>query len=206
MSRLTPLSLPRFHTHAPAPTLKQNPALPHDAAAPNDFTIEAEDSAPADATLDAEGSRPEGPHAGLPEIDTGAILNSLSTAMEGLQHAALAHSQQAVAEFLRAAFPALSEAFLGEEIVRAVGEMMPPDIERLQLRVPVHFETAFHRALQSSPELNEICEVHPTAEGDAILVDIDWGDGGLQFDMDAFLESSLGRLHGSTDRQEGQNV
>jgi len=72
--------------------------------------------------------------------------------------------------------------------------------------VPLHFETAFHRALQSSPELSEISEVHPTAEGDAILVDIDWGDGGLQFDMDAFLESSLGRLHGSTDRQEGQNV
>ena len=140
-----------------------------------------------------------------PEIDTGMILNSLQTAIAGLEHTALVHSQSLVSDFLRAAFPSLCDAFLADEIMAATQAMAPNEIERLNVQVPVAFEAAFQRAIQSSPKMTEICELQTQPDG-PILVNVDWGTGGLQFDMDHFLNASLGRMAGPAQTQEGQNV
>jgi len=141
----------------------------------------------------------------LPEIDTGVILNHLEAALGDLERSALAHSQKLVSEFLRAAFPKLCEAFLAEEVMRASNELAPAEIDGLILEVPENYAPSFQRAISASPRLSEVCELRPAALADAIRIEVDWRDGGLQFDMDQFLESSLGRLTGLQPTQEGQD-
>ena len=206
MSSLPPLTLPRFHVNALSQTHKKQATQTQDQPAETDFALSSEEQA---ASSGAEpGSDPvETPIAPPPpEIDTGTILNSLEIAVTGLQKDALTHSQTLVAEFLRAAFPTLCEAFLADEVMRATGAMAPNEIERLVLKVPVAFEAAFQRAVQASPEMTKICELKTHGQGEDIIVDVDWRTGGLHFDMNQFLESSLARLAGPTHAQEGHNV
>ena len=206
MNSLPPLSLPRFHVNA----LKQpqkgqtaaTPGLPPEAGfdlANEAPVVEPEiDGAPPEDTPESMAAMP-------PEIDTGMILNSLEAAVSGLERAALNHSQTMVSDFLRAAFPKLCEAFLAEEITTAANAIAPRDIARLNVTVPAAFEASFQRAIQASPRMTEICELQTQTDG-LIIVDVDWGTGGLNFNMDQFLEASLARLNGPTFTQEGQDV
>lgn len=205
MSSLPPLALPRFHVNALSQMHKSQTAPAQTLPEEKDFALSPEDQEP---SADAETSPDslEAPLAAPPEIDTGTILNSLETAISDLQKDALTHSQTLVAEFLRAAFPNLCEAFLADEIMRATTAMAPNEIERLLLKVPAAFESAFQRALHGSPEMNEICDLQTHSHDEGIIVDVDWRKGGLQFDMNQFLESSLARLAGPTHAQEGHNV
>jgi len=206
MSSLPPLALPRFHVNALSQTHKKQTAQAQNLPADKDFAISQDDQElPADAegaSVIVETTVAPPP----PEIDTGTILNSLETAISGLEKDALTHSQALVAEFLRAAFPNLCEAFLADEVMRATSAMAPNEIERLVLKVPVAFENAFQRAVQASPDMTKICELQTHGHGEDIIVDVDWRTGGLHFDMNQFLESSLARLAGPTHAHEGHNV
>lgn len=205
MSRLTPLSLPRFHVNALSPTLKQRAA-----SVQGDSTASGFAGAQADAESAPQAEAPGGEEelsaqALLPEIDTGVILNHLEAALSELERSALSHSQKLVSEFLHGAFPRLCEAFLAEEVMRVSDDLVPADIAALVLHVPDAYAPSFQRAISASPRLSEICELRPDQATDAILIEVDWGTGGLQFDMDQFLESSLGRLTGLQPIHEGQN-
>jgi hypothetical protein len=190
------------HTHKD-PKTAQTP-LPQEEAFEVAETVEEE--AGPEMAEDAQGL-PELPaQPMLPEIDTGIILERLEAAMNGLERFALAHSQQLVSDFIRAAFPNLSEAFLAEEVLTATQSMAPNEVDRLTLTVPAAFESAFQRSIQASSKMTEVCELKVHDATDDILVDVDWRSGGLAFDMTAFLESSLGRLTGPTHMQEGQDV
>ncbi len=207
MSNLPPLSLPRFHVNElsrPRPTKSGGlePSQPE-----QDFVVESDEpQVQSEPELEAQPEPDLPPVAMLPEIDTGAILNSLEAAKAGLERTALVHSQQLVSEFLKAAFPALTEAFLAEEVRRAVEAMAPSNIERLLIKVPEAYEAAFQRTLQTSPELSQVWMLEVHANADAILIDVDWQSGGLNFDMQQFLDSSLARLAGPNHTQEGHNV
>lgn len=207
MSNLPPLSLPRFHVNELSrPRPAKSGALEHPKPE-TPFAVDSEDPAPqSEPELEAQPEPETPPVSMLPEIDTGAILNSLEAAKAGLERAALAHSQQLVSEFLQAAFPALSQAFLAEEVRRAVETMAPNDVERLVVKVPESYAAAFQRTLQASPEMSEICSLETHAGDNSILIDVDWQSGGLTFDMQQFLDSSLARLSGLTQTQEGHNV
>ncbi len=206
MSSLPPLTLPRFHVNALSQTPKKQSAQAENLPAESDFQVASDDpQSPEDVEVAPDAiEAPVAPPP--PEIDTGTILNSLEAAVAGLQKEALTHSQALVAEFLRAAFPNLCEAFLADEVMHATNAMSPNEIERLVLKVPAGFEPAFQRAVQASPEMTEICELQTHGHSDEIVVDVDWRTGGLQFDMNQFLESSLARLAGPTHAQEGHNV
>ena len=207
MNSLPPLSLPRFHVNEVSrPRPPQSGSI--DQAKPDEpFVVEPEESSPEPVPELEAQPEPETPAMPmLPEIDTGAILNSLEAAKAGLERTAIAHSQTLVAEFLESAFPALSEAFLAEEVRRAGEAMAPNQVERLVLKVPETYEAAFQRALQASSEMSEICSLETHAHADAILIDVDWQSGGLTFDMQQFLDSSLARLSGLNHTQEGHNV
>lgn len=208
MSSLPPLTLPRFHvnklTHAHKdPKAAQTPL-------PQEEAFEVAERVEDDTTLEMEAEdqgMPDMPTQPLlPEIDTGMILERLEAAMTGLERTALSHSQQLVSDFIRAAFPNLSEAFLAEEVLTAAKSMAPNEVERLTLTVPAAFESAFQRSIQASPKMTEVCELKIHDANEDIVVDVDWRSGGLAFDMTAFLESSLGRLTGPTHTQEGQDV
>lgn len=200
------MALPRFHVNALSQAHKKQTAQAENLPAEKDFAISPNDQEPP-ADADAASDPFETPIASPPpEIDTGTILNSLEAAISGLQKDALTHSQALVGEFLRAAFPNLCEAFLADEVMRATSAMAPNEIERLVLKVPVAFEPAFQRAVQASPDMTEICELQTHGHGEDIIVDVDWRTGGLRFDMNQFLESSLARLAGPTHAHEGHNV
>lgn len=205
MSRPTPLSLPRFHVNALSPTLKPRAASVQGDATASGFAgarAEAESSAPAEPQV---GDEEISAQALLPEIDTGVILNHLEAALSDLERSALSHSQKLVSEFVHAAFPRLCEAFLAEEVMRVSDDLVPADIASLILHIPDAYMPSFQRAISASPRLSERCELRPDQSHDAILVEVDWRTGGLQFDMDQFLESSLGRLTGLQPIQEGQD-
>lgn len=206
MNSLPPLSLPRFHVNALSQSHKKQTSQSENLPAEKDFQV-ASDDQPSPEDPEAESDPIEALLAPPPpEIDTGTILNSLEAAVSGLQKEALTHSQTLVGEFLRAAFPNLCEAFLADEVMQATNAMMPNEIGRLVLKVPAAFEPAFQRALQASPEMTAICELQTHGHGDDIIVDVDWRTGGLHFDMNQFLESSLARLAGPTHAHEGHNV
>ena len=208
MSSLPPLSLPRFHVNKLTHTHKDPKAA--QTPLPQEEAFEVAESVADDTAPEMEAQAefmPEVPAQPLlPEIDTGMILERLEAAMSGLERSALTHSQQLVSDFIRAAFPNLSEAFLADEVLTATESMAPNEVERLTLTVPAAFETAFQRSIQASPRMTEVCELKVHDANDDILVDVDWRSGGLAFDMTAFLESSLGRLTGPTHTQEGQDV
>ncbi len=197
MSKLSPLSLPRFDAKALARTAQARQAYPGTQEPQAEF-VEAPDEDPAIA-VDADGAAMEEiapPLPETPQVDTGVLLASLEKSLLGMEQNAMAICHQAVSEFLIAAFPRLSEAFLAEEVVAALKDMAPPKVERLNVRVPSELEASFQRTLQQSPRLSDICEVHPLESHDEMIVDVDWSEGGLRFDMDQFLTSSLGRLAG----------
>lgn len=208
MSSIHPLTLPKFHVSGVSQTLKdQSPPAPNRpreeafGQAKNDPLTE-----PELAAEQAESAMPEpAPIQMPPEIDTGMILNGLAEAVGTLERVALQHSEALVSEFLRSAFPKLCETLLAEEVSQAINSMSPKKVEKLILSVPLAFESAFQRTVQSSPDLQKICEIHPIA-GDRIEIDVDWQTGGLHFDLDQFLESSLVRLNGLSHTQEGQDV
>lgn len=206
MNSLPPLSLPRFHVNALSQTHKgQTAATP--GLSPEEGFDMPQDQPEAEIEAEADTETPEAEPVGAmpPEIDTGMILNSLEAALAGLERQALEHSQTLVAEFLRTAFPKLCENLLADEVTTATQAMAPNEIERLRVKVPAAFEASFQRAIQASPKMTEVCELQPQADG-PIVVDVDWGSGGLQFDMEHFLESSLARLTGPANTHEGQNV
>ncbi|MEM7329961.1 MAG: hypothetical protein AAF437_14565 [Pseudomonadota bacterium] len=206
MSNLSPLSLPRFHVNALTQAKKGQSGAAPDLVAEDGFDL-AQEEAAADLTPDTEvETQAELPAAAMPpEIDTGTILNRLETALADLERIALEQSQKSMTEFLRGAFPHLCETLLAEEVAAATKAMAPAGVSGLTIQVPASFESAFQRALQHSPEMTEICELQ-TGDQDAIIVEVDWETGGLQFDMDAFLESSLRQLAGPTHMQEGHDV
>ncbi|MEL6859839.1 MAG: hypothetical protein AAFO74_15735 [Pseudomonadota bacterium] len=207
MSSLPPLSLPKFHVNALSQAHKDaakvEPSIPDERS----FSA-ASDEDQAETELEQETApEPELPMAPiLPEIDTGAILNSLEQVKVGLERAALQHSQALISEFLQSAFPKLCESLLADEVVKATQSMAPTDLQRLIINVPDKFEGSFQRAVQASPEMNEICDIRASGDGDAITIDVDWQTGGLNFDMDQFLDSSLARLAGPNQSQEGHDV
>jgi len=208
MNSLPPLSLPRFHVNKLTHTHKDpKAAIP---SLPQEEAFEVSDDATDDRAPEAEAEAQDIPDVPaqplLPEIDTGVILERIEAAMTSLERKALAHSQTLVADFIQAAFPNLSEAFLADEVLTATESMAPNEVERLTLTVPSAFESAFQRSIQASPRMTELCELKVHDANDDIRVDVDWRSGGLAFDMDAFLESSLGRLTGPTLTQEGQDV
>lgn len=206
MNSLPPLSLPRFHVNAlKQPHKDQTAATP---GLPPEDGFDMPNEAPAaetEAEVVQDEALTEPAIAMPPEIDTGMILNSLEAALSGLERTALVHSQSLVSDFLRAAFPKLCDSFLADEITAATQAMAPNEIERLNVHVPAAFEAAFQRAIQTSPRMTEICELQTQPDG-PIIVDVDWGTGGLQFDMDQFLNASLARMTGPAQTQEGQNV
>lgn len=132
-----------------------------------------------------------------PEIDTGTILQSLEAQLDGLQKVAAARAADLTRDFIAAAFPRLADAFLAEEVVRELEATAPPAIEKLVLKVPTQFGVSFQNAVQASPRLNEICELQMLDAATEIHVDADWQTGGLQFDVQRFVESSLARMSGS---------
>ena len=207
MNSLPPLALPRFHVNELSRTHKTASRTVQSTVPEEDFNAVAQ-APEAEPEIEQDARpEPEMPVAPLlPEIDTGAILNSLEAAKAGLEQAALLYAQQWVAEFMKASFPALCDAFLAEEVSRATAAMAPNEIEKLIVKVPQTFEGAFQRALQASPQLSEICELQTHANLEEIVIDVDWQSGGMQFDMQQFLDSSLARLTGLSPTQEGHNV
>ena len=207
MNSLPPLSLPRFHVNELSRPRKAKQASVHAETSEQAFSAAPEEQEiPSEPQLEPSVA-PEMPVAPiLPEIDTGAILNSLEAAKAGLERHAVTHSQTLITDFLQTAFPSLCEAFLAEEVTRALNKMAPSEIKTLVIKVPEAFEPAFQRALQAAPEIRELCALEVIPGRDEILIDVDWQSGGLQFDMQHFLESSLARLSGSNQTQEGHNV
>ncbi len=104
---------------------------------------------------------------------------------------------QAIAGFFASAFPRLNEAFLAAEVSKAMEAVAQPKVERLTLQVPSTLEASFQQALQASTRFSANCDLKSIDSPDRMLVDVDWGEGGLQFDMDQFLNSSLGHLSGA---------
>jgi len=200
MSKLSPLSLPRFDTKALGRTPQarqthsgtQEPQAEFVETPVEDPAIDGETTA--DASDGQDLTAPALPE--TPQVDTGVLLASLEKSLARMEQGAIAICHQAVADFLTAAFPRLNEAFLAEEVAAAMSAMAPPSVEKLNVRVPSELEASFQRTMQQSPRLSEICEVHPLESHDEMIVDVDWSEGGLRFDMDQFLNSSLGRLSG----------
>lgn len=197
MNRLSPLTLPRFDVKAlsrTARTLETHTQAPE---GQSDFTPDPEPTPQTEAQ--AEPIAPDLNAPIIPEpdpVDTGVLLSSLEQSLGELERNATLTCHQALADFFVAAYPRLNEAFLAAEISKALETMAPPKIQRLNLQVPSTLEASFRQSLQASPRLSEICELTPTDSPDRVLVEADWGEGGLSFDMDQFLNSSLGRLSG----------
>ena len=208
MNSLPPLSLPRFHVNELSRPHKAKNASVQAQTQEQAFSAPPEEQQESLTEQELEATPvsdiPVAPI--LPEIDTGAILNSLETAKAGLERQALTHSQTRIMDFLQTAFPSLCEAFLAEEVTRTLSKMAPSEINTLVIKVPEAFEAAFQRVLQSAPEMSERYALEVIPGREEILIDVDWQSGGLQFDMQHFLESSLARLSGSNQTQEGHNV
>lgn len=199
MNSLPPLSLPRFHVNALAPALTDRNVLVGERGSDGAFDAELEAQL-AQAEGDAEETvqAADAPAAPIqPEIDTGTILQSLEAQLDGLQQVAAARAAEMTRDFIAAAFPRLAEAFLAEEVMRELEATAPPAIEKVVLKVPTQFGVSFQNAVQASPRLSEICELQMLDAATEIHVDADWQTGGLQFDVQRFVESSLARMSGS---------
>ena len=196
MSKLSPLSLPRFDAKALARSTQARQAYPGtqepqdglvDTAPPEGF-----DTPVAEAGEDGALEAPALPE--TPQVDTGVLLASLENSLAEMEQSAVAICHQAIGELLMSAFPRLNEAFLSEEVATALQTLAPPNVTHLNVHVPAELKAAFQRTIEQSPRLSEICELHPHDRPDEISVDVDWSEGGVRFDMDQFLNSSLGRL------------
>jgi len=199
MNRLSPLTLPRFDVKALSRTARTLEAHTQAPEGQSDFVPEPETEASPDTPAEAQQAAPDLQSPIIPEpepVDTGVLLASLESSLVELERAAVATCHQALADFFTSAFPRLNEAFLAAEITKALEAVTPPQLERLTVHVPSTLEASFRNALQASAALSEVCELQPTEHPDKMFVDASWGDGGLQFDMDQFLNSSLGRLSG----------
>ena len=199
MNSLPPLSLPRFHVNALAPAPKDRNLLVGERGSEGAFDAELEEQL-AQAEDDAEEAieAVEVPATPIqPEIDTGTILQSLEAQLDGLQQVAAARAAELTRDFITSAFPRLAEAFLAEEVMRELETTAPPAIEKIVLKVPTQFGVSFQNAVQASPRLSEMCELQMLDAAAEIHVDADWQTGGLQFDVQRFVESSLARMSGS---------
>lgn len=198
MSKLSPLSLPRFDAKALARTTQARQAYPG-TQDPQDEMIEAAEPIAGDAPqapIGEEGAQDAPALPETPQIDTGVLLASLEKSLAEIEQTAIAVCHQAIGEFLMSAFPRLNEAFLAEEVATALQTLAPPNVAHLNVHVPAELKAAFQRTIEQSPRLAEICELHPHDNPEDICVDVDWSEGGVRFDMDQFLNSSLGRLSG----------
>lgn len=199
MSKLSPLSLPRFDAKALARTTQARQAYP----GTQETLPERAGTPPGDGEASGAGAEageefapPTQTLPDKPQVDTAVLLASLEKSIAELQHSATVQCHQAIAEFLNAAFPRLVDAFLAEEVAMALQTLAPPNVEKLNIRVPAELKAPFQRSVENAPHLSQICEIHPTDMQDKVLVDVDWSTGGVRFDMDQFLNSSLGRLSG----------
>ena len=199
MNSLPPLSLPRFHVNALAPAPKDRNLLVGERGSEGAFDAELEEQL-AQAEDDAEEAIEAVEVLATPiqpESDTGTILQSLEAQLDGLQQVAAARAAELTRDFITSAFPRLAEAFLAEEVMRELETTAPPAIEKIVLKVPTQFGVSFQNAVQASPRLSEICELQMLDAATEIHVNADWQTGGLQFDVQRFVESSLARMSGS---------
>ena len=198
MNRLSPLTLPRFDVKALSRTARTLEAHTQAPEGQSDFAPDPEPTPGADAQAEPPAA-PDLQAPIIPEpdpVDTGVLLASLENALSEMEQNATLTCHQALADFFASAFPRLNEAFLAEEITMALETMMPPRVQRLNIQIPSGLEASFRQSLQASNKLSEICKLTASESPDRMLVEADWGDGGLSFDMDQFLNSSLGRLSG----------
>ena len=197
MNRLSPLTLPRFDVKALSRTARTHQSHTEAPQGQSEYSDE-----PVVAEADPQQEQPFPPDLQAPltpkpdPVDTGVLLASLEASVAEMERSAVVTCHQALADFFASAFPRLNEAFLATEITTALESMAPPQIEKLNLRIPSTLEASFRQALQNSARLSEVCELHPVDSPTEMVVDVDWRDGGLQFDMDQFLNSTLGRLSG----------
>ncbi|MEL6665095.1 MAG: hypothetical protein AAFQ24_03090 [Pseudomonadota bacterium] len=198
MNSLPPLSLPRFHVNALAPAPKDRNLLVGERGNEGAFDaeLEAQLAQTEDEAEEAVEAVEVAPAPIQPEIDTGTILQSLEAQLDGLQQVAAARAAELTRDFIASAFPRLAEAFLAEEVMRELETTAPPAIEKVVLKVPTQFGVSFQNAVQASPRLSEICELQMLDAAEEIYVDADWQTGGLQFDVQRFVESSLARMSG----------
>ena len=199
MNSLPPLSLPRFHVNALAPAPKDRNLLVGERGSEGAFDaeLEAQLAQSEDEAEEAVEAVEVAPTQIQPEIDTGTILQSLEAQLDGLQQVAAARAAELTRDLIASAFPRLAEAFLAEEVMRELETTAPPAIEKVVLKVPTQFGVSFQNAVQASPRLSEICELQMLDAAEEIYVDADWQTGGLQFDVQRFVESSLARMSGS---------
>ena len=198
MNRLSPLTLPRFDVKALSRTAQSRESHMESPEGQSDYAPEPS-AEPAIDTPEQSLAAPDLQVPVVPEpdpVDTGVLLASLEVSLAEMEKSATEVCRQALSEFLTAAFPRLNEAFLAAEVAAALETMAPPQVERLNLKIPSTLEASFRHSLQNSQRLSEVCELQPAGAADEMRVEVDWRDGGLLFDMDKFLNSSLGRLSG----------
>lgn len=185
--------LRRIVKHQPAAQPVVNPTPPETPDAPLEPVSDAE-AAP-EAAPPAVGA-PQAP--GSEEVE--AVLDALNRAIEEASRSAKAEAAGAVRAMAETLFPTLSQAFLGEEIVRHLQDWLPVSPERVTVTAPEGLQPILETALARRPDLAGRCELVTGQVASDVQVRVSWRTGGLDFDFDGLLEACLARLETAQPR------
>lgn len=129
-----------------------------------------------------------------------ALIGALDTAIAEAARDAQAEAVVALRTMAETLFPALSDAFLAEEIVRHLRDWLPVSVAGVTITAPDALHPMLEAALARSPDLAARATLVSGRESGDTQVRVSWRTGGLDFDFDGLLAACLARLEPAQPR------
>jgi len=121
-------------------------------------------------------------------------LASLADVSDQLQQAAAGRAKADLTALAEKLFPKLTEAFLAEEIMRHLPDLVPQSRPRVEIRAEPELAEPLQALIEQSNRLAGFCHVIADEAPGPNRATVSWGDGGIDFDFESLLEACMRRL------------
>lgn len=178
LSRLPRFNIPR--TRTPLANFNTGDTAVEPVSAP---AIVAEQSTDEDFALPAASEPVAHP------LDA-ALGEAMEHLVSGVNRAEIAVQKQigdAVSEIAASLFPALAEKFLADEIVAQLPKIVTVKTRSITLKCAPSIAAKLSALVETTPTLVGRCRIMADSTINIGKVDIDWGEGGVNYDLNASL-------------------
>lgn len=122
------------------------------------------------------------------------LLNRLAQEIEQANKRVVAQTADWVSAIIERLFPELSKAFLAEEVVRQIPNLLPDTPNHAVLSAPAPLAEQLTEIIESNPRLSNSCIVQVSEDAELHDVQVSWETGGLSLEFDELLAACLERL------------
>ena len=121
------------------------------------------------------------------------LVTELASTVQLLQSQMFERTEQKIQAIAAALFPKLAEEFLAEEISRFLAYAVPQNQSLIEITVPAPIEDELAESLLRVKSIHNRWTILPAPPGAGPMVNVNWGDGGFDYDLSTLLAACHAR-------------